>query len=103
MNTVQRNLLKLQNDADILALIELAHRWTKISESQEVKTMASIVLRVNTYLSSLHLERYAFDRLISEATANSIRMLERAERAEKQIKELEEQIEQYKLKEKLGL
>lgn len=103
MKTVQRNLLKLQNDADITALVELAHKWIKKSDNEEVKIMAACVLRVHSYLSSLHLERYSFDRVIDEAVATSHRMLERAEKAEKQIKELEEQIEQYKLKEKLGL
>ena len=103
MNTVQRNLLKLQSDSDILMLIGLAKKWRSQSENEEVKEMSDTVLRLSAYLSSLHLERYSFDRLISEAMSNSHRMLERAERAEKRIQELEDELNKYKLKEKLGL
>ena len=103
MNTVQRNLLKLQSDSDILMLLGLAKKWRSQSENEDIKEMADTVLRLSAYLSSLHLERYSFDRLISESMASNHRMLERAERAEKRIKELEEQIDKYKLKEKLGL
>jgi len=103
MNTVQRNLLKLQSDSDILMLLGLAKKWRSQSENEEIKEMADTVLRLNAYISSLHLERYSFDRLISESMASNHRMLERAERAEKRIQELEEQIDKYKLKEKLGL
>jgi len=103
MNTVQRNLLKLQSDSDILMLIGLAKKWRSQSENEDIKEMADTVLRLSAYLSSLHLERYSFDRLLSEAMANSHRMLDRAERAEKRIEELEEQIKKYQLKEKLGL
>jgi hypothetical protein len=103
MNTVQRNLLKLQSDSDILMLIGLAKKWRSQSDNEDIKEMADTVLRLSAYLSSLHLERYSFDRLISESMASNHRMLERAERAEKRIQELEEQIDKYKLKEKLGL
>ena len=103
MNTVQRNLLKLQSDSDILMLLGLAKKWRSQSENEDIKEMADTVLRLNAYISSLHLERYSFDRLISESMASNHRMLERAERAEKRIQELEEQIDKYKLKEKLGL
>jgi hypothetical protein len=103
MNTVQRNLLKLQSDSDILMLLGLAKKWRSQSDNEDVKEMADTVLRLSAYLSSLHLERYSFDRLISESMASNHRMLERAERAEKRIQELEEQIDKYKLKEKLGL
>ena len=103
MNTVQRNLLKLQSDSDILMLLGLAKKWRSQSENEDVKEMADTVLRLSAYLSSLHLERYSFDRLISESMASNHRMLERAERAEKRIQELEEQIDKYKLKDKLGL
>jgi translation initiation factor 2B subunit (eIF-2B alpha/beta/delta family) len=103
MNTVQRNLLKLQSDSDILMLLGLAKKWRSQSENEDIKEMADTVLRLSAYLSSLHLERYSFDRLISESMASNHRMLDRAERAEKRIQELEEQIDKYKLKEKLGL
>jgi len=103
MNTVQRNLLKLQSDSDILMLLGLAKKWRSQSDNEDIKEMADTILRLSAYLSSLHLERYSFDRLISESMASSHRMLERAERAEKRIQELEEQIDKYKLKEKLGL
>jgi hypothetical protein len=103
MNTVERNLLKLQNDSDILMLLGLAKKWRSQSDNEDIKEIADTVLRLSAYLSSLHLERYSFDRLISEATANSIRMLERAERAEKRIQELEDELNKYKLKERLGL
>jgi len=103
MNTVQRNLLKLQSDSDILMLLGLAKKWRSQSENEDIKEMADTVLRLNAYISSLHLERYSFDRLISESMASNHRMLERAERAEKRIQELEEQIDKYKLKDKLGL
>jgi translation initiation factor 2B subunit (eIF-2B alpha/beta/delta family) len=103
MNTVQRNLLKLQSDSDILMLLGLAKKWRSQSENEDIKEMADTVLRLSAYLSSLHLERYSFDRLISESMASNHRMLDRAERAEKRIQELEEQIDKYKLKDKLGL
>ena len=103
MNTVQRNLLKLQSDSDILMLLGLAKKWRSQSENEDIKEMADTVLRLNAYISSLHLERYSFDRLISESMASNHRMLVRAERAEKRIQELEEQIDKYKLKDKLGL
>jgi|SaaInl5LU_22_DNA_1037371.scaffolds.fasta_scaffold117906_1 hypothetical protein len=103
MNTVQRNLLKLQSDSDILMLLGLAKKWRSQSDNEDIKEMADTVLRLSAYLSSLHLERYSFDRLISESMASNHRMLDRAERAEKRIQELEEQIDKYKLKEKLGL
>ena len=103
MNTVQRDLLKLQSDSDILMLLGLAKKWRSQSDNEDIKEMADTVLRLSAYLSSLHLERYSFDRLISESMASNHRMLDRAERAEKRIQELEEQIDKYKLKEKLGL
>jgi translation initiation factor 2B subunit (eIF-2B alpha/beta/delta family) len=103
MNTVQRNLLKLQSDSDILMLLGLAKKWRSQSDNEDIKEMADTVLRLSAYLSSLHLERYSFDRLISESMASNHRMLDRAERAEKRIQELEEQIDKYKLKDKLGL
>ena len=103
MKTVERNLLKLQSDSDILMLLGLAKKWRSQSENEEIKEMVDTVLRLNSYLSTLHLERFSFDRIISESMASSHRMLDRAERAEKRIKELEEQIEKYKLKERLGL
>ena len=103
MNTVQRNLLKLQSDSDILMLLGLAKKWRSQSENEDIKEMADTVLRLSAYLSSLHLERYSFDRLLSESMASSHRMRERAERAEIRIKELEDELNKYKLKDKLGL
>lgn len=103
MNTVQRNLLKLQSDSDILMLLGLAKKWRSQSDNEDIKEMADTVLRLSAYLSSLHLERYSFDRLLSESMASSHRMLERAERAEIRIKELEDELNKYKLKDKLGL
>jgi hypothetical protein len=84
-------------------LLGLAKKWRSQSDNEDIKEMADTVLRLSAYLSSLHLERYSFDRLISESMASNHRMLDRAERAEKRIQELEEQIDKYKLKEKLGL
>ena len=103
MKVVERNLLKLQSDSDILMLLGLAKKWRSQSDKEEIKEMADTVLRLNSYLSTLHLERYSFDRLISESMASSHRMIDRAERAEKKIQELEDQLNKYKLKDKLGL
>jgi chorismate mutase len=103
MKVVERNLLKLQSDSDILMLLGLAKKWRSQSDNKEIKEMADIVLRLNSYISALHLERYSFDRLISESMASNHRMIDRAERAEKRIQELEDQLNKYKLKDKLGL
>lgn len=105
MDTTNRiTLQKLQYDADMLSLMELAKKWkAKAKENAEIKLLIDIIIRIDMYNRHLELERFSFGRILSENTAKGHRLYDRAHRAEEKVEELEKQLAEYKLKESLGL
>lgn len=103
MYKVDRNLLELQNNTDMQMLLELIMKWTKKSESKELKAFEDALFRQLRYIQSLEDERFSFDRIISESIADKIRAVERARKADERIEELEKQIKILQTKNRLGL
>ena len=103
MYKVDRNLLELQNNADMEMLLSLILKWTKKSESKELKVFEDALFRQLRYIQMLEDERFSFDRIVSEAIADKIRAVERARKADERIEELEKQIKILETKKKLGL
>lgn len=103
MYKVDRNLLELQNNADMQMLLELVMKWTKKSESKELKAFEDALFRQLRYIQALEDERFSFDRIISESIADKIRAVERARIADERIEELEKKIKILETKNKLGL
>ncbi len=103
MYKVDRNLLELQNNADMEMLLSLIMKWTKTSESKELKAFEEALFRQLRYIQMLEDERFSFDRIISESIADKIRAVERARKADERIEELEKQIKILETKKKLGL
>ena len=103
MYKVDRNLLELQNNADMEMLLSLILKWTKKSESKEIKAFNDALFRQLRYIQALEDERFSFDRIISESLANEVRAVERARKADEKIEGLEEKINKLEIKKNLGL
>ena len=103
MYKVDRNLLELQNNADMEMLLSLILKWTKKSDSKEIKAFNDALFRQLRYIQMLEDERFSFDRIISENIADKIRAVERARKADEKIKELQDKIKILETKNKLGL
>ena len=103
MYKVDRNLLELQNNADMEMLLSLILKWTKKSESKEIKAFNDALFRQLRYIQALEDERFSFDRIVSESLADKVRAVERARKADERIEELEKQIKILETKKSLGL
>ena len=103
MYKVDRNLLELQNNADMEMLLSLILKWTKKSDSKEIKAFNDALFRQLRYIQMLEDERFSFDRIISENIADKIRAVERARKADEKIEELQDKIKILETKNKLGL
>ena len=103
MYKVDRNLLELQNNADMEMLLSLILKWTKKSESKEIKAFNDALFRQLRYIQMLEDERFSFDRIISESLADKVRAVVRARKADEKIEELEEKIKKLEIKKNLGL
>ena len=103
MYKVDRNLLELQNNADMEMLLSLILKWTKKSESKEIKAFNDALFRQLRYIQMLEDERFSFDRIISESLADKVRAVKRARKADERIEELEKQIKILETKKSLGL
>ena len=103
MYKVDRNLLELQNNVDMEMLLSLILKWTKKSESKEIKAFNDALFRQLRYIQALEDERFSFDRIISESLADKVRAVERARKADERIEELEKQIKKLEIKNNLGL
>ena len=103
MYKVDRNLLELQNNADMEMLLSIILKWTKKSESKEIKAFNDALFRQLRYIQMLEDERFSFDRIISESLADKVRAVERARKADMRIEELEEKIKELEIKKNLGL
>lgn len=82
---MDRNLLKVQNGADQLEILTILADWAKKSENKELQALQMAMYRQMTYISSLEMERFTFDRIISEAISDKHRALKRAQTAEEKI------------------
>jgi hypothetical protein len=103
MYKVDRNLLELQNNADMEMLLSLILKWTDKSDSKELKAFENALFRQLRYIQALEDERFSFDRIISENIADKIRAVERARNAEEKIEALQDKIKKLEIKNKLGL
>lgn len=103
MHKVDRNLLELQNNADMEMLLSLILKWTKKSDSKELKAFNDALFRQLRYIQALEDERFSFDRIISENIADKIRAVERARKADEKIEQLQDKIKKLEIKNKLGL
>jgi len=103
MYKVDRNLLELQNNADMEMMLSLIMDWTKKSDSKEIKAFNDALFRQLRYIQTLEDERFSFDRIISESIADKTRAVERARISDERIEELEQQIKKLEMKNKLGL
>ena len=103
MYKVDRNLLELQNNSDMEMLLSLILKWTKKSDSKELKAFENALFRQLRYIQALEDERFSFDRIISESLADKVRAVERARKADERIEELEEKIKKLEIKKNLGL
>ena len=103
MYKVDRNLLELQNNADMEMLLSLILKWTKQSDSKEIKAFNDALFRQLRYIQMLEDERFSFDRIISESLADKVRAVERARKADERIEQLEENIKKLEIKKNLGL
>ena len=103
MYKVDRNLLELQNNADMQMLLQLILKWSKKSDSKELKAFEDALFRQLRYIQALEDERFSFDRIISESLADKVRAVERARKADERIDELEEKIKELEIKKNLGL
>ncbi len=103
MYKVDRNLLELQNNADMEMLLSLIIKWTKASESKELKSFEDALFRQLRYIQALEDERFSFDRIVSEAIADKIRAVERARKADELVDSMTKELEDFRMKQKLGL
>lgn len=103
MYKVDRNLLELQNNADMEMLLSLIMKWTKTSESKELKVFEDALFRQLRYIQMLEDERFSFDRIVSEAIADKIRAVERARKADELVDSMTKELEAFRIKQKLGL
>lgn len=103
MYKVDRNLLELQNNVDMEMLLSLILKWTKQSDSKDIKAFNDALFRQLRYIQMLEDERFSFDRIISESLADKVRAVERARKADERIEELEKQIKILETKKSLGL
>ena len=97
MHKVDINLLELQNNVDMQMLLELIMKWTKKSDSKELKAFEDALFRQLRYIQSLEDERFSFDRILIEATKKANRAIHRAQRAEEEIIEIEKEIKKLKM------
>ena len=98
MNTVDRDLLGLQYEGDILECMGYLKEWMSKSEAKELTEMTEAIFRIDTYVRALQSERYFFDKIISESVSDKTRAIKRARKSEERIDDLEAEIRELKLK-----
>lgn len=103
MYKVDRNLLELQNNADMEMLLSLILKWTKQSDSKEIKAFNDALFRQLRYIQMLEDERFSFDRIISESLADKVRAVERARKADELVESMTKELDDFRMKQKLGL
>lgn len=103
MYKVDRNLLELQNNADMEMLLSLILKWTKKSDSKDIKSFNDALFRQLRYIQMLEDERFSFDRIISESIADKIRAVERARTADELAESMTKELDDFRVKQKLGL
>ena len=103
MYKVDRNLLELQNNADMELLLTLIMKWTKQSDSKEIRAFNDALFRQLRYIQMLEDERFSFDRIISESISDKTRAVERARISDERIQELEKRIKELEATNNLGL
>jgi len=86
---MNKDLSRLQADADIHAVLEILKRWRSKSDNKELKEFEGMMLRICIYVWQLQNERWTFDNLLDDARTYKIRALKRAKKAEDKLKHYE--------------
>jgi division protein CdvB (Snf7/Vps24/ESCRT-III family) len=101
MYKVDRDLLWLQYEADLLEAYGLLKEWLSKSSNKELHQMMELIFRMDTYIRTLQQERFSYDRIISENVSHKTRAISRAAKSEQKIIDLEKEIEKLNLKLKI--
>ena len=91
-----RDLNKLQYLADIEDSMTMVLGWQKTRDSKELKKLSDNLMRISFYVNSLELERFSYDKIITEFRHDKLRAVERARSADEKIEQLEQQVKQLK-------
>ena len=97
------NLDDLNLSTNLLIIQELASKWSKQSDNEDINKLRDAIIQVSLLTNKLQLDRGNYHLTISQYRSESLRLVERARKAEDKVKELEEQIKKYETKVKLGL
>jgi hypothetical protein len=86
---LKRDLNGLQYDSDILEVIGRLKEWRKNSDNPDLLKFTDAMLRITFYVNSLQLEKYSFDRIISEMRSQRNDALIRIQKLEEKLEEYE--------------
>jgi len=76
------NLAKLQAQADQDYILKVLKEWSDKSQDPKLKELTMSQIRLFTYINSLELEAYSFNKIISDFRSNNNRAIIRARKAE---------------------
>ena len=76
------DLAKLQAQGDQDYILTVLKEWSDKSNDSKLKELTMSQIRLFTYINSLELEAYSFNKIISEFRSNNNRAVLRARKAE---------------------
>jgi len=86
---MKRDLLTLQANADLHAVLELLKRWRDKSDNQDLKEFEKMIINLSLYIWQLQNERKTFDNIIDRLRSDKLRAIQRARRVEEKLEEYE--------------
>jgi len=95
------NLAKLQAQADQSYIMTVLKEWTDKSKDERLKELTMSQIRLFTYINTLELEAYSYNKIIGDFRSNSNRAIMRARKAEETVETLDAKVKDLEKKLKI--
>jgi len=79
------DLAKLQAQGDQDYILTVLKEWSDKSKDPKLKELTMAQIRLFTYINSLELEAYSFNKIIGDFRSNSNRAIVRARKSEESL------------------
>ena len=86
---MNRDLMALQYNADVLEVMETLKKWRVNSSNPELKKFTDAMININFFVNALQLERKSFDRIINDMRSQRNDALIRIQKLEEKLEEYE--------------
>jgi len=95
------NLAKLQAQADQSYIMTVLKEWTDKSKDDKLKELTMSQIRLFTYINTLELEAYSYNKIIGDFRSECNRAIMRARKAEETVETLDAKVKDLEKKLKI--